>query len=552
MLKVYSLAALLAMGGVTAPLFAQEEVKNTTAVQSNLVRGYIRPSLTVAFVTDGSSAAQQALQELQQQSTEQFYFNKVDLPVGTVKLTDLSRVEREERMKQYAESLFKSNHVGQGIMECWFPKFDAEQGGYTLDVIAQRGAYGATDSDVLVAEASKLGKSSMLMSLGERMIDRSYVQVVFLGSERGEKHVTVTFNSVIYKLDFGAEVRTIFYEKGYGERNGISKVEFPLNFVGATKEVEMEVTDKESGLANKLLEASLGSRCTTVADAYDELLTRMSQVNADFQVKTPLADIHPIRAKIGKKEGLKVDDRYYVMDQELKPDGTTKDVRHAIVRVSRKIADNRKEADGHSEDYTRFYQVGGWSYDRGMTLVQKKDIGMSFNPMVSNNFAGLEIEQRISRLVKLPGTFVYARVGLPLGSKALDGKNFGPVKFDYTTADGTKLPGTLLTWGIGLRKQFSFARMFNIAGHVGFNGYYMLTSGELLLGAADGSPRALSKDLGTFTINGGVRLGVQVAPALGFFVGADYGYSIGDNKDLLTKSWEISEISGSFGVRISF
>lgn len=82
MLKVYTLAALLAMGGATAPLFAQEEVKNTTAVQSNLARGYIRPTLTVAYVTDGSEAALKALEELKQQSTEQFYYNQVSLPDG--------------------------------------------------------------------------------------------------------------------------------------------------------------------------------------------------------------------------------------------------------------------------------------------------------------------------------------------------------------------------------------------------------------------------------------------------------------------------------------
>ena len=102
MLKVYTLAALLAMGGATAPLFAQEEVKNTTAVQSNLARGYIRPTLTVAYVTDGSEAALKALEELKQQSTEQFYYNQVSLPDGRLVIDFKQKGEYPGKLKQYA------------------------------------------------------------------------------------------------------------------------------------------------------------------------------------------------------------------------------------------------------------------------------------------------------------------------------------------------------------------------------------------------------------------------------------------------------------------
>ena len=92
MLKVYTLAALLAMGAATAPLFAQEEVKNTTAVQSELARGYIRPSLTVIYVTDGSEAALKSLEVLRKQSTEQFDHNTLSLPVGTLEIDFKTRM----------------------------------------------------------------------------------------------------------------------------------------------------------------------------------------------------------------------------------------------------------------------------------------------------------------------------------------------------------------------------------------------------------------------------------------------------------------------------
>lgn len=245
MLKVYTLAALLAIGGATAPLFAQEEVKNTTAVQSNLSRGYIRPSLTVAYVTDGSAAALKALEELKEQSTEQFYYNQVSLPDGILDIDFKQKGEYPNKLKEYAEKLIQQHNVGQGIMRCWFPKFDEKEKAYSLDVLAERGAYGATDSDILTAEASKRGKNTSLMTLGERMIDRSYFQVVYISSKTEKDVVTTSFNSVLYKLDFGAEVSANFYEKGFDSADGISKVEFPVTFVTKTKEVDMIKSAKE-------------------------------------------------------------------------------------------------------------------------------------------------------------------------------------------------------------------------------------------------------------------------------------------------------------------
>ena len=284
------------------------------------------------------------------------------------------------------------------------------------------------------------------------------------------------------------------------------------------------------------------------------MLTRLSQAHADFQVQSPIAEASPLKAKIGLKEGIKIDDRFYVMEQVLQPDGkTTKDVRRAVFRATKDIADNRKNADGHGKEYTTFYQVGGWNYDKGMTLVSKKDVGTSVLPLVSNNFVGAEIEQRISKLVKLPGTFVYARVGLPMGSKGMDG-NFGLV----TAKTLNDTPTTLLQFGLGVRKEFNFARMFNASAHVGFSGYSFLADEEknpvvssvIVYGKEVKYVRESA--IKAYTLNIGGRFGVQVAPALGFFVGAEYGATLGEEATLINNLWGVSSISASLGARISF
>ena len=530
--KVYSLAALLAVGSVSTSVFAQEDVKSTTVVETTLARGYIRPTLTVAYVTDGSSKAREVLSELQEMSTGQFNFNIVKLPIKTLDLSGVNEKEGVEQLKSYAESLFKEQNVGQQIMHCWFPRFDETNKSYSLDVLLERGAYGATDADVLAAEASKRGKEGRLFELGERMIDRSYVQVIYLSSEtKGEKVVT-HLKSVLYKLNFGDEVRTNFYEKGFNSVDGIDKMDFPLTFVAETKKVTVD---------------------DDIASAYDELLTRMSQVNADFQVQSPVLEVHPLQAKIGTKEGLQVDDRFYVMEMVQQADGTMKDKRRVTYRVTKQIADNSKNADGHSEDYTTFYQVAGGSCDKGMTLVSKKDIGTSVIPVLSTNFVGAEIEQRISKWIGVPGTFTYVRVGLPIGAKGIDFEKYGPVKFDYADENGKKIPATMLQWGVGLRKEFNFARCLNFATHASINGYYLVISGDnLSVRDENNNIRLIEKSPAAYTATAGVRLGVQVVPALGFFVGSDYGLTFGKDKDLVQDWWKINPLSVSFGARISF
>ena len=105
----------------------------------------------------------------------------------------------------------------------------------------------------------------------------------------------------------------------------------------------------------------------------------------------------------------------------------------------------------------------------------------------------------------------------------------------------------MLQAGAGVRKEFNFARCFNFAAHASFNGYYLVISGDALY--ANG--RTIKKTPDVYTIAAGARLGMQVTPALGFFVGADYGYTLGDDKDII-EDLEISPVSVSLGARISF
>lgn len=89
-----------------------------------------------------------------------------------------------------------------------------------------------------------------------------------------------------------------------------------------------------------------------------------------------VSDIKPIRAKIGKKEGLKFDHRYFVMENRTNTKGEITSKRVAVVK-SMKVVDNRQVTSGKTQP-SAFYQIAGGKVDNyGMFLQQKNDVGMN-------------------------------------------------------------------------------------------------------------------------------------------------------------------------------
>ena len=61
-----------------------------------------------------------------------------------------------------------------------------------------------------------------------------------------------------------------------------------------------------------------------------------------FKVKTPVFDLSPIQAKIGKKEDLRIDDLYQVLENREKQSGE-KFVKSIGYVRSKKVADKQKK-----------------------------------------------------------------------------------------------------------------------------------------------------------------------------------------------------------------
>ena len=63
--KVYALATLVMVRNISTVVFAQEDVKNTTVVETSLTHGYIRSAVTMLCVTNRNDKAKEILFELQ-------------------------------------------------------------------------------------------------------------------------------------------------------------------------------------------------------------------------------------------------------------------------------------------------------------------------------------------------------------------------------------------------------------------------------------------------------------------------------------------------------
>lgn len=101
----------------------------------------------------------------------------------------------------------------------------------------------------------------------------------------------------------------------------------------------------------------------------------MESTNEAFRVKKAMVSkTKPISAKIGKKEGLSFDQRYFIYENQQRKDGTLFKKRVAVVK-SMKVADNRQVTTGQSEA-SEFYKIFGGKVDNmGMFMEQKNDEG---------------------------------------------------------------------------------------------------------------------------------------------------------------------------------
>lgn len=486
----------ITIGLLTAMLFSlglcAQDVQQEGAKSDALVTEYDRNALT-AIVLENKSGY---MLDIRNASSAIIIPDKFDNNLLDTRL--LSTSSNSESIKQ----ALIQNKVANQILAKWFAR--SESGEFDMSVVHDRGLYNATDDEVRKASSSKVG-IARLKDAGEMLLNHSYIVVmefnniqtmeqIYLkrdalakgvGELMGQKNDGVKprkngwmgdVKAYLYKLDFDAETIGMFYndlwiyeddsdEVKAAKKAKFDETTFPIKFV-------MQANGKGDGSQYNPGELLAPPRQKTRDELFQQMVNTgleacvfdFERSLSDFQVKTPLYSTHPLKAKIGKKEGVKVDHRYFVMEFEQNRKGETEGVRKGVIRA-KKVVDNRKVATGDSKLYSKFYQVAGKSLMEGMLMQQKNDfgIGISAGTSVSGEMGGfyLKGEGNVALLT--------SRV-FPIGIPQL--KVFGSAHFDNGTYDfgGLSYDLSFTRWEIGLSKGFYFARNFSLAPFVSYGG----------------------------------------------------------------------------------
>ena len=439
-----------------------QKVENATVRNNDPLKEYLRPSLTVLYIDRGEEVAGKIIKKMIERGVPgKFNDNTIaDEPLkveGQIAAAELDRLINES--------------VTREVVKCWFPSFDESAKGFSIEVIARRGLYGATDAEALTAGAS-MRRDALLKDAGLKLIERSYIVVYDLYDSK----VTQNENSTVYqtscdvylyKLDWNAEVEALFYAQ-WSDPEAIDKCTFPAQkiatFVKASQLQAVTVSNSKSKpTPEDDFFLNFASLLEGKADVY------LTKANEDFKVKTSIFATSPIRAKIGTKEGVKVDQRYFVYEVELQDD---KEVakRKGVVRATSSIVNNEQIATGDGGT-TKFYQTYGKQLDEGMLMQQKPDWGIGVSVMGGTDASALlelsvgmwlnELMPSLSAM-KFPSAIkLYVKYSEPMmggsGDEAWKSKLIG---------GDAEVKGMV---SLGLSKDFYFLRYFSVTPYVGYS-----------------------------------------------------------------------------------
>lgn len=509
-------AALLLGTGAGTMAYAQSDVNLTTVKATALERKYLRPSLTKIYITDGNSSSLAAVDSLKSIKDEKFDYNTLERDVYRMPSIPADDKARKDSIDSFINNLLGEQKISNQIMHCWFPT--DSNGDLSIEKLVERGQYAATDADVRKSEVSK--RNTLLNELGEQLIDRSYIVVFLVETSVTEKNTSTHVKPYVYKLDFSDEVKATFYDNNY-TASGIDQMEFPTKFVTSAKNgVRFDANETE--------------------DSYEEIMYKLRKV-ADFQVKSPVTFTHPIRANIGKKEGVKCDARYAVMRLTEDKEGKTKAQRVATVRATGKILDNRGIADGQvdEEQQTKFYEVKGRKVTPGQTLVEDKDKGFNVAVEYTISEASVSFGYRLGKHLNVPGLFVYLKAGMPFG------KGLGGIKIMAANKKGEWKSFQVFEGSIGVAKEFNFAGTFALT--AGIEGGYLIAPGAKNTWYENNAWRYdESKDFDSksYKVGAHVKLGYYVTRNIQIYANVGYNYYIKSDKLVtLQEYWVESEKS---------
>jgi len=462
---------------------------NAQDVGKTLSTKYLRPSLTSLFFQPETAQENTILTKFKELPViSKFDDNRIEFPYFNG--SGLPEAAKMAKIQQYVQQ------AANPILAKWWNR--DTNGDFNTEFVAKRGGFSAIDADVIQAKASSTNRIEMI---GADLIDKSYVFVYditglltmeqvydkadasakkynsnYIPVKRVDEGYEVTYTVYAYRLVFNDSVSSVFYNNYWtdAQSHDAKKVAawgtatFPMLYktrLSATVRSAQPKDPKSSAYLNKkkktMTELLQDVAVLVQTNSVDELGIRLE----DFKPKVSVFKTKPLSAKLGTKESLYLDQRFFIYEIEQDLSGNQKKVRKGVARV-KEIADNNTMASGASKPSV-FQQQGGKKLYEGMLMESNEDRGVGLSigfPFSTGNkqFGGLNIalDYRISRVAKVTGL----ALGIDAYVNFLNDVNVGNVSTSNGSLPyaGNVMDGTSYALAVYVAKEMYFTRKGNI------------------------------------------------------------------------------------------
>lgn len=298
--------------------------------------------------------------------------NMIDTPGTTV----FGNAPGEKMPDEFYHSYVAALPLGREIISFIFNR--QEDGTMDDKLIRSRGFYNAIDQDILNAKSTSMGLELVAES-GYELLKSCYILVVDCrGGFVLKNSVSAYTKGLVYKLDISedelADLLTktwIYPEDSPSVRDQKKKI-----FDNYLFKIKFICSDEGFGSDDGKYEGTAAKRSVGGVTA------KLENKILEWQAATVISGTKPLRAKIGKKENLRVNDLYRTYSYKEDADGNVVSVKQGYIRATN-IADNTGVATGHTTP-SEFFQISGFrDIEEGWTIKQVNDhrigLGVSMN-----------------------------------------------------------------------------------------------------------------------------------------------------------------------------
>ena len=516
---------------------------------------FFRPSLTNIYVKSSSSEANTVIQSLRQVPVEK-RFDDHNFNNNTFELNNSSNLSKEIKSQLY-------NQFSKQIIAKWFSR--NSEGNMTSELIDFRGKNTATDADVI---KDKSAENSRLSNLGYELMKKSYVIVYNISKvksmteiynetdekrralaaklnsqytpvQRTEEGYEVEYTANVYKLDWNDSIQNIFYndyflDESYTENrqsriNAFNNSKYPFKFLesisGTISATQPNNADAYKFRVRKSMNQLLQE---SALEIHEEVIFKSSKKIEDFRVKVNLASVYPTFAKIGSKEGIYMNQRFFVYELDKEKNKKRK---KATVRVNT-IALNDSLANGQSPT-SRFRQVGGRKIKPYYFLESKEDNGFSFtlghslqDSTVTSGYH-VAIDARLDRLFKVYNTNEGGKYLRNLfASINLTANPFSGVKFEGDTKDSSSM-GASFNLGLNIGREIFITKKGNLYLYPEIGGSLLAYNFIKINGTTIESKDPLSLFV-NYGINASLGLGINVTSSMSIIIKPSYNLRLSE------------------------